>query len=120
MYLIFTLTIIILLLLFYFFDLEVNINIISCVIIILLLNSLFYKKTYENFYYNNHKHIEDILNYEDMKIEENMDIIDNTYNRPHDIHTIPIKLSIFNKHIFNLIYKKKFIPPIKIPPIIMV
>lgn len=49
MYIIFLLTIIILSILLYSFDIEANITIISCVIIILLLNSIINKKSYEKF-----------------------------------------------------------------------
>jgi len=49
MYIIFLLTIIILSILIYSFDIEANITIISCVIIILLLNSIINKKSYEKF-----------------------------------------------------------------------
>ena len=52
MYIIFLLTIIILIILLYSFNIEENITIISCIIIILLLNSILNKKSYDNFYGN--------------------------------------------------------------------
>ena len=100
MYIIFTITIILLILLFYFFELEVNINIISCVIIILLLNSLFYKKTYEKF--NN------INKLQDEYLRSFYDIRDEYKNRTNlqyeEYKMIPIYSSKFNSEIFDSSY----------------
>ena len=103
MYLIFTVTIIILLLLFYFFDLEVNINIISCVIIILLLNSLFYKKTYEKF--NNINKLHDNYNNAFNMIKTEYE--DRTKLLYDEYKMIPIYSSKFNTEIFDSIYNNK-------------
>ena len=100
MYLFFTVTIILLITLFYFFDLEVNIILISCVIIILLFNSLFYKRTYEKF------HINDINNINKLHDEYNNAFNDikgelNEKMYPTDDYKmIPIYSSIFNDDIF--------------------
>jgi len=115
MYLFFTVTIILLITLFYFFDLEVNIILISCVIIILLFNSLFYKRTYEKF------HINDINNINKLHDEYNNafnDIKGELNEKMHptdDYKMIPIYSSIFNDDIFHAIYNKDIIEDAGIP-----
>jgi hypothetical protein len=100
MYLFLTVTIVLLILLFCFFDLEVNINIISCVIIILLLNSLYYRNTYEKF--NNINNLHD-------SYQESLDKIKNKYEdrtkkEPEKYKFIPIYSSKFNTNIFESLY----------------
>jgi len=103
MYIIFTVTIIFLILLFYFFDLEVNINIISCVIIILLLNSLFYKQSYEKF--NNINKLHDDYNNAFNIIKTEYE--DRTKLTSDEYKMIPIYSSKFNTEIFESIYNNE-------------
>jgi hypothetical protein len=100
MYLIFIVTIILLILLFCFFNLEVNINIISCFIIILLLNSLFYRKTYEKF--NNINNLHD--SYQSAFDEIKNKYEERTKKEPDKYKFIPIYSSLFNNEIFESIY----------------
>jgi hypothetical protein len=100
MYLIFTITIILLVLLFCFFDLEVNINIISCIVIILLLNSLFYRNTYEKF--NNINKLHDTYNKSFENIKKDYEA--KTKIDPKKNKLIPIYSSSFNTTIFESIY----------------
>jgi hypothetical protein len=103
MYLIFIVTIILLMLLFCFFDLEVNINIISCIIIILLLNSLFYRKTYEKF--NNITDLHD--SYQDSLDKIKHEYEERTKKEPEKYKFIPIYSSKFNNKIFESLYNEE-------------
>lgn len=100
MYLIFIVTIILLILLFNFFDLEANINIISCIIIILLLNSLFYKKTYEKFNNINKLHAEYNNAFDWVKLNYK----NKTNSHSDKYKMISIYSSKFNNDIFESIY----------------
>ena len=103
MYLIFTVTIILLILLFYFFDLEVNINIVSCFIIILLLTSLFYRKTYEKF--NNINELHDSYQYAFEEVKNKYK--ERTKKEPEKYKFIPMNSSLFNNEIFESIYNEE-------------
>jgi hypothetical protein len=105
MYLIFTVTIILFIILFYFFDLEVNITIISCGIIILLLNSLFYKRTYEKFNINDINDINKLHEIYDTNFTEiKAKYKELTQPKQPKYKMIPIYSSNFNDNIFDSIY----------------
>jgi hypothetical protein len=100
MYLIFIVTIILLILLFNFFDLEANITIISCIIIILLLNSLFYKKTYEKFNNINKLHNE---------YNNAFDWVELEYKNRNKLHSDKYKMiSIYSSKFNNEIFESNY------------
>ena len=94
MYIIFLLTIIILSILLYSFDIEANITIISCVIIILLLNSIINKKSYEKF---NSNILEQQEKYNSTleEIKKRYYSFDNIDVNSHNYNTIPVYSSDF-------------------------
>jgi hypothetical protein len=111
MYLIFTVTIILLITLFYFFDLEVNIILISCGIIILLFNSLFYKRTYEKFHVNNTNNINKLHEEYNNAFNDIKGELNEKMHPKDEYNMIPIYSSIFNDEIFQSIYDGIPIPP---------
>lgn len=96
MYIIFLLTIIILIILLYSFNIEENITIISCVIIILLLNSILNKKSYDNFYGNDILSEQELYNSILEKIKHRYYTSLNTGSLGDSITKIPLNNSKFN------------------------